>query len=351
VIEAREIMAGNRLASASPPSASSYNSLAAAAGPPKKERQQQQAPPSSTKKGSSSDGGSASVLTKEEMKILKDTFDLFDEDDSGDIDAEEIMAAMGNIGLTVTATQAQRLIAENCGRNGGKTLSFVEFTLMSQDLMQATRAGDSDVGVLSASSVFGRRLSSTQGEPFRSLESMISIADKGLSEVVIQERLDGLKNYGEIVGFRNRADGDRWDVLVAGNPALPVGSRHRLSAVLGVVLIKGGNHKLVVSVGGFRPSAESVTADVDAFRESYSATHPSVRSGTRIRYMAFSEEPFERGAGELDVASLQLSASDIDGDGGNEPTDDDDDDMQGPGKDGPDGGGKKPPPTYISTAF
>jgi len=80
---------------------------------------------------------------------------------------------------------------------------------------------------------------------------------------VIQERPteDGgnLKNYGEIVGFRNRADGDRWDVLVPGlNDQLPVASRHRLSTVLGVILIKGGNHKLVVALGGARPDAAMV---------------------------------------------------------------------------------------------
>ena len=36
--------------------------------------------------------------------------------------------------------------------------------------------------------------------------------------------MGGVKNYGEVIGFRNRADGDRWDVFVPGLPdELPFG--------------------------------------------------------------------------------------------------------------------------------
>ena len=58
-----------------------------------------------------------------------------------------------------------------------------------------------------------------------------------------------LKNYGEIIGFRNRADGDRWDVFVPGVArALPEGEPLLLRRVIGVLLVKGGNHKLAVAV-------------------------------------------------------------------------------------------------------
>jgi hypothetical protein len=191
-----------------------------------------------------------------------------------------------------------------------------------------------------------------------------------LSEVVIQARPTdeaggNLKNYGEIVGFRNRADGDRWDVLVPGLAAqLPVDSRHRLSTVLGVILIKGGNHKLVVALGGARPDAAAVQvgyirgggyknrarsttatalaqqhihnpraslpfkppsmilalasfhllfyyipfqADIDSFMATYAASHPNVRSGVRVRYLEL-EDPFSRTAGSLDVDALPLAS-------------------------------------------
>ena len=95
--------------------------------------------------------------------------------------------------------------------------------------------------------------------------------------------IGSLKNYGEIVGFRNRADGDRWDVLVPGLPAqLPPGSRHRLSNVLGVILIKGGNHKLVVALEGNRPDAAAVKEEISTFIDTYAKSHPNVRRGIKI---------------------------------------------------------------------
>ena len=98
--------------------------------------------------------------------------------------------------------------------------------------------------------------------------------------------IGSLKNYGEIVGFRNRADGDRWDVLVPGLPAqLPPGSRHRLSNVLGVILIKGGNHKLAVEVDAFAVDEARVLADVRRFVDAYVATHPT--SANRVRFLEY----------------------------------------------------------------
>lgn len=144
-----------------------------------------------------------------------------------------------------------------------------------------------------------------QGEPFRSLEAMISIADKGLCEVSIDDRSvvmdsrgggsrEGLKNYGEIVGFRNRADGDRWDIVAPGlEEQLTAGSRHRLSKLLGVIMIKGGNHKLVVALNGARPDGEKVNEDIRKFIDTYSASHENVRTNRRVWYLEL-EDPFER---------------------------------------------------------
>ena len=286
-------------------------------------------------------GAPASIkaLNAEQMEALKEAFAKFDIDGSGDIDAEEIVGAMSNMGVKVTLAEATKMIQE-VDQDGNGKLDFTEFILMSQDLLLPKSELDSSAAAtvsvnrktkaepLSASSVFGRRLTSTEGEPFRSLESMISIADKGLSEVLIQERsvtdsssssssssasgsvdtpiIGALKNYGEIVGFRNRADGDRWDVFVPGLPTqLPPGSRHRLTNVLGVILIKGGNHKLVVALDGNRPDAAAVRKDIDEFVDTYAASHANVRSKARIRYLEL-DDPFDRPAGSLDVKDLQL---------------------------------------------
>merc|ERR1719478_145570 len=165
---------------------------------------------------------------------------------------------MARVGVAITTEQAQALTASVDG-NGDGLIDFDEFVIMMQDLPDKKLDSEEP---LTANEIFGPRFGSTQGEPFRSLESMISIADKGLCEVLIQDRTDidygtALKNYGEIVGFRNRADGDRWDIVVPGLvDQLPTDSRHRLSAVLGVIMLKGGNHKLVVALGGSKPDPE-----------------------------------------------------------------------------------------------
>jgi len=243
------------------------------------------------------------VLSAGDMQKVKLAFEAFDVDGSGFIEPDEIVLAMGKMGLKVTAEQAT-LIITDADTTGKGTVDFTEFCIMAQELYLGAREGTPVDDLLSASAIFGGKVKSAEGEPFRSLEAMISIADKGLTEVVIERRegeLATLKNYGEIVGFRNRADGDRWDVVVPGlDQQLPPGSRHRLSAVLGVVLIKGGNHKLVVALGGAQPDPTKVARDLEEFTEEYAKSHENVKSGKRIRYLELGD-PFGRGAGTLDV--------------------------------------------------
>jgi hypothetical protein len=101
--------------------------------------------------------------------------------------------------------------------------------------------------------------------------------------------------YGEVVGFRNRADGDRWDVLLPGvvvDPKSPAGlpgvgpnEPLRIARVIGVVLIKGGNHKLAVEVDAFAVDEARVLADVRRFVDAYVATHPT--SANRVRFLEY----------------------------------------------------------------
>ena len=133
------------------------------------------------------------------------------------------------------------------------------------------------------------------GEPFRSLEAMLNIGSRGGAYVTMQRRPwddngEVIINYGEVIGFRNRADGDRWDIYAPGLPSeLPLGEAHKLCRVLGVVLIKGGNHKLVVELDNVKPtSRDAVAADVRAFQRIYAKVHPGV-SVNRIRYLSMEE--------------------------------------------------------------
>lgn len=239
---------------------------------------------------------------------LERAFKEFDVEKNGVITVENIMAAMQLEGKSVSREQATRALGE-VDSNGDGVIDLEEF-MGSLPKMVRELANEPDE--LTASVVFGPRFTSNEGEPYRSLESMISIADKGLCEVLIEAREQvknegDLKNYGEIVGFRNRADGDRWDVVAPGlENQLASGSKHRLSAVLGVIMIKGGNHKLVVALSGSTPDKDKTDADVQDFMNSYSATHENVRSQRRMRFMKF-ENPYTRSVKSLDSSLLELA--------------------------------------------
>ena len=120
---------------------------------------------------------------------------------------------------------------------------------------------------------------------------MLNIADRGGAYISIQQR-PGVKNYGEVIGFRNRADGDRWDVFVPGLAAdLPLSEPLALRRVLGVLIVKGGNHKLAVELKApFAPTddeRERIAMDIKHFTKVYVQTH-SV-SAARVKYLALDQ--------------------------------------------------------------
>merc|ERR1719387_3140497 len=134
-------------------------------------------------------------------------------------------------------------------------------------------------------------------EPFRSLEGIINILLNGSCTCVFENR--GGKNgafnagvpYGEIVGYRNRSDRDRWDIFVPGFDAnrFETGElQYRIKRVLGVVLIKGGNHKIAVVIRGMEPNAAKVEQDVSNFMDAYSRFHRTTPRD-RMRYLQLDE--------------------------------------------------------------
>lgn len=90
-------------------------------------------------------------------------------------------------------------------------------------------------------------------EPFYSLKQMLDIIKKKDTYCIIENRpkkyLFGTKNYGEVIGFRNKADGDRWDIIAAGyNKYLDRYKPYKIKDILGVFLLENGNHKLIVKL-------------------------------------------------------------------------------------------------------
>ena len=68
----------------------------------------------------------------------------------------------------------------------------------------------------------------------------------------------GCNNYGEFFGkrFRNKADGDNWDIVCPGYSELPC-QKYKVKNVEGVILLSNGNHKIVVDlVSPFKRSSK-----------------------------------------------------------------------------------------------
>jgi len=171
--------------------------------------------------------------------------------------------------------------------------------LLNRKISQArsARAAVADTGgaaLNSAEFARFRKLSAPRKnqEPFRSLEAIVNIVQRGGARVVIEQRpWKGVRNYGEVIGFRNRADGDRWDVFVPGaSGELPIGEPLQLKGILGVLLVKGGNHKLAVElVPPHSPvSRKYIDTDVRRFISVYKREHPGT-SSARIRYLELND--------------------------------------------------------------
>lgn len=140
-----------------------------------------------------------------------------------------------------------------------------------------------------------------ESEPYRSLEAIVNIAERGRAVATFERRQwEGLRNYGEVIGFRNRADGDRWDVFVPGlEYELPLDTPFPLQRVLGVVLIKGGNHKLAIAMPPPHapPSRDAVEAGVQDFLRIYAREHPGQQS-SRMRYLELDQAVAAAGTAE-----------------------------------------------------
>lgn len=181
--------------------------------------------------------------------------------------------------------------------------------------------------------------------------------------------LNAIADYGEIVGFRNRADGDRWDCIAVGVPpgGVQMGVAYLIKRTIGVVLIKGGNHKLVVELSDYSApdlkvqtltpaeaeaarragrapapdgaqeeeaaqaaaagaganrslsfEAELVSAQVRNFIAAYVESHPNSRL-SRVRYLAFESLQFDgekpsrgaRGGAQADAGSEEAELGEL----------------------------------------
>ena len=108
-------------------------------------------------------------------------------------------------------------------------------------------------------------------EPFVTLEEMLSCI-VGCKCVVQKRRHFNTFNYGEILGWQNRADNMRWDCFIPGYEAtLQRDVEYTVDGVLGVLMTETGNHKIAVSVSDGPPTftADRSLVHMFMFRDKY----------------------------------------------------------------------------------
>merc|ERR1719219_562296 len=127
-------------------------------------------------------------LTEEQKQEIREAFDLFDTDGSGNIDAKELKVAMRALGFEPKKDEIKKMIAD-IDKDGSGTIDFQEFlemmtTKMSEkdsreEILKAFRLFDDDeTGFITLKNL--RRVSKEIGENMsdEELQEMIDEADR-----------------------------------------------------------------------------------------------------------------------------------------------------------------------------
>jgi len=137
-------------------------------------------------------------LTPDQLEEIREAFKLFDTDDSGTIDADELKVAMRAMGFEPKRDEVRRMIAES-DRDGSGTISFETFqTVMTnkmhardpkEEAIKAFRLFDDDeTGTISLKNL--RRVAKELGENMTDdeLQEVIDFCDKdGRGEILLED--------------------------------------------------------------------------------------------------------------------------------------------------------------------
>jgi hypothetical protein len=82
--------------------------------------------------------------------------------------------------------------------------------------------------------------------------------------------LIGCKNYGEIPGTLNPADGDPWDVCAFGyKRRLKRGIPYEIAHIAGELVLPNGNHKLIVFLKNKKMCQKQFVVDLISYKNTY----------------------------------------------------------------------------------
>jgi len=136
-------------------------------------------------------------LTEEQKQEIKEAFDLFDTDGSGNIDAKELKVAMRALGFEPKKEEIKKMISD-IDKDGSGTIEFAEFLDMmtakmsqrdsKEEILKAFRLFDDDeTGKISLKNL--RRVAKEIGENMtdEELKEMIEEADRDGDGEINQE--------------------------------------------------------------------------------------------------------------------------------------------------------------------
>mmetsp|Transcript_7072 Transcript_7072/g.7942 ORF Transcript_7072/g.7942 Transcript_7072/m.7942 type:complete len:163 (-) Transcript_7072:203-691(-) len=134
--------------------------------------------------------GGTHELTEEQKQEIKEAFDLFDTDGSGNIDAKELKVAMRALGFEPKREEIKKMISD-IDRDGSGTIDFHEFLQMMtskmshrdsrEEVLKAFRLFDDDeTGKISLRNL--RRVAKEIGE---------NMSDEELMEMIEEADRDG----------------------------------------------------------------------------------------------------------------------------------------------------------------
>jgi len=118
-------------------------------------------------------------LSEEQIKEIKDAFNLFDTDGSGSIDAKELQVAMTALGFEPKKEEIQQMIA-GIDKDGSGTIEFEEFLAMMTEKMEGK---DSNEEMIKAFKMFDE-----EGKGKITIENLRRVA-KDLGEIISEEEL------------------------------------------------------------------------------------------------------------------------------------------------------------------
>lgn len=77
----------------------------------------------------------------------------------------------------------------------------------------------------------------------------------------------GCLNYGDVPGYKNDADGDPWDIFAPGYEETLAYGEYSCIAVLGILMLDNGNHKIAVQID--HPGYDETRAGAEIRRYSH----------------------------------------------------------------------------------